>query len=516
VLAAILALGAALRVAALNTPLYIDEIVSITVAVQPLSEMPRVMRLIDASPALAPLLLHAWLQVLDSDAWARLLMAVFGWLTIPVAYGLAARAFDRRSATWAAFAVAIAPSLVHYSQYVRNYSLFTLLAAVHLTIAVAWFGGGQREWRSDGEHASTLSDRPSAAETITLVLVTTALLYTHYISLLYFMVPGCAALWYLRARRARAVAWITAHLLAVVLFLPGVPLLEHNIRADAVRNEQRPLPPPPYVLAPNVALEMFVGQRTLGFSDPVLRRWTLVGASVVFPALVILATAARWRTDRTTVLLLFGTATVPVLVYIVTGRRLVAVRFFLPSIVSALVLAGHGMRVLPTRLRAVAAAALCVLAAVPLWHFYTQHAWSYDHKAVARELSARARPGDVIVVVHPYEAFYYRRYLGLGIPIVGATFTPLTEQPEYVIKPEPLDAAAARSRLEGALASARRIWVIGASRRSFASSDREQQALLEWMSRRYGELARLDGLTGGDPEVRLYGGAALVAPAAGR
>jgi len=508
-------LGAGLRVAALDTPLYIDEIVSITVAVQPLSEMPRVMRLIDASPALPPLLLHAWLQVLDADAWARLLMAVFGWLTIPVAYGLAARAFDRRSATWAAFAVAIAPSLVHYSQYVRNYSLFTLLAAVHLWIAVAWFGGGQGGVQEAEDQASSPSDRPSPAEAITLVLVTTALLYTHYLSLLYFLVPGCAALWYLRSRRARAVAWIGAHLVGVVLFLPGVPLLEHNMRADAVRNEQRPLPPPPHVLAPNVALEMFVGQRTLGFSDPLLRRSTLIGASIVFPALVLLAIGARWRDERTTVLLLVGTATVPLLVYILTGRRLVAVRFFLPSIVAALVLAGHGMRLLRPRLRAASAAALCVLAAVPLWHFYTRHEWSYDHKAVAREITTRARPGDVVVVVHPYEAFYYRRYLGQGIPIVGATFTPLTEQAEYVIKPEPLDAAAARSRLETALASAHRIWVIGASRRSFAASETEQQTLLEWMTRRYGEVARLDALTGGDPEVRLYGGA-TVAAAAGR
>ena len=508
-LACVLVLGAALRVGALDTPLYIDEIVTLTVAAQPLDRMARAMRLIDASPALTPLLLHAWLTPFDSDAWARSLMALFGWLTIPMAYAAGSRAFDRESGLWAAFGAAMAPSLVHYSQYVRGYSLFTLLSVTHLWLALGWFcrrpaRGTPPPSAADGPTQVPSSERPSLAATLAVTGVVTAMLYTHYLSLLYFVAPGTLALVRLRRQRARASAWVAAHGLAAVLFLPGVPLLAHNIQADAVRNEERPLPPPAHVLVPNVALEMFVGQRALGFSDPTVRRSTLVAAAVVFPALVIMAAASGWRDRRCAVLLLLGTAVVPLAIYVVTGRRLVAVRFFLPSTVAGLVLAGYALRLLRVPARTAAAVALAVLAAVPLWHFYTAHEWSYDHRRVARAIQAEARPGDVMLVVHPYEALYYRRYLGNGFPIIGATFTPLSEQAEYVIKPEPLDAIAAIPRLETSLRSARRVWVVGESRRSFASSEPEERRLLAWMERRYGELARLDALTGGDPAVRLY------------
>src|ERR1017187_4458332 len=78
-----IALAAVLRVGALGKPLYIDEIVTLTVATQPLASMAGVMRQIDASPALFPLLLHFWLTISHADVWARLLPAIFGLLAVP-------------------------------------------------------------------------------------------------------------------------------------------------------------------------------------------------------------------------------------------------------------------------------------------------------------------------------------------------------------------------------------------------------------------------------------------------
>ena len=68
--------------------------------------------------------------------------------------------------------------------------------------------------------------------------------------------------------RARLLRWTAAVGLALVLFLPGVPLLLHNMAFDRIRNEDRPPPPPAYRLVPDLVAELSLGQRALGFSDP--------------------------------------------------------------------------------------------------------------------------------------------------------------------------------------------------------------------------------------------------------
>jgi len=152
------------------------------------------------------------------------------------------------------------------------------------------------------------------------------------------------------------------------------------------------------------------------------------------------------------------------------------------------------------------------LSGVPLLHFFRHFEWSYDHAAVARVIQAGAKPGDIVLVVHPFEAFYYGRYLKGTLPVQGVTFTPLVEQDEYVIKPPPLDASGARLRVEKLMSRASRAWVIGQSPRSFASDADQQRLLLAWMDARYSEIARLDALTGGDPTIRVYGGANPAGP----
>jgi hypothetical protein len=86
------------------------------------------------------------------------------------------------------------------------------------------------------------------------------------------------------------------------------------------------------------------------------------------------------------------------------------------------------------------------------------------------------------------------------------TFTPLTDQTAYVIKPKALDAMAIRSRVEHVMATHRRAWVIGQSTRSFASSPEAEKRLLTWLTARYGEIGRFDFLTGGDPAIRVFRG----------
>jgi hypothetical protein len=151
-----------------------------------------------------------------------------------------------------------------------------------------------------------------------------------------------------------------------------------------------------------------------------------------------------------------------------------------------------------------AAAALAIVCAIPLWHFYRTFEWSYDHRTVAREIAARARPGDVLLVVHPYEALYYRWYLDGLMPDRGLVFTALEDQGGYVIKPASVELSQARARIEEAAAAHPRLWVVGQSRRSYASDAAEEARVLAWMDSTYNRTGDLGALTGNDPIVRLY------------
>lgn len=518
VLAAILLAAAALRLAALDKPLYIDEIVTITVARQPIDRMAAVMRQIDASPALFPLLLHGWLYISHADAWVRTLPAIFGLLVVLVVYLLGRRLFGEWSGLAAGWVAAVAPAHVHYAQYVRSYSLFTLLAGLQLLLLLAWFEVRVPEdgadMRAEASGASGQQGAPRATagterlkrrwQIVGVTLLTAALFYTHYLSLLLLLPEAVWAALRFRRKRRAVTGWAASMAVALALFAPGVPLLLHNMTFDRVRNEARAQPPALLHLVPDLVAELSLGQRALGFGDPAVRRATLAGAAVIFPLLALVGATGGWRERRSGTLLMLLTAVLPVAAYVLSGRRLVAVRFFLPFMVAYLVLLGHGLASIRGRLQVLAALALTAICAIPLAHFFVRYQWSYDHRAVAREIAARLGPGDVILFVHPYEAFYYRWYLGDGVPMKGLVFTALEDQGTYVIKPQALTFETAWLRVVGAARDHDRFWVIGQSRRSFASDAQEERRLLAVLDVAFVRRDDLSLITGSDPVVRLY------------
>ena len=114
------------------------------------------------------------------------------------------------------------------------------------------------------------------------------------------------------------------------------------------------------------------------------------------------------------------------------------------------------------------------------------YAWSYDHRGVAGAIASQWQPGDVILVVHPYEAFYYRWYLGQRRAHRGLVFTALEDQPGYVIKPPPRSSSSGRARASArSPPTHRRSGSIGQSTRSFASDAREEARVLAWMDETY-------------------------------
>lgn len=497
-LACLLSVAVLLRVAAIDKPFYIDEVTTLTVASQPIGQMGRVMRLIDATPVLYPALLHAWISVSHAQIWVRLLSALFGCAAVIALWRLVRSVFGPRAGLAALGVMAIAPAYVQYAQYVRNYSLFTLLAVLHAWTVLDWMRPGASR---------------SPARAAAVVTVATALLYTHYLSLLLLATTGLFVVWKAPRMFAAARGWVLCLATAGALFLPGLPLLLHNVEFDRIRNEERPEPPPFGELAPTLIAEIGVGPRALGFDDTGVRRATLMTAAVLLPGLALVGLVRGWRTNRDAAVLFALLSVVPLSIYLGSGRRLVAVRFFLPFMVGYVALIGMGLSTLRRWQAALAGAAVVALSAIPLAHFYRHYSWSYDHRAVTRAIEDLAEPGDAVFFVHPFESLYYRWYLDDRLPLKGLMFTALEEQQTYVIKPPPFDVAYARDRVRELSRPYRRFWIVGQSTKSFASDAAGEQQLFDWIESRYAAVANLDRLTGGDPRVRLYD-ARAVSPAA--
>lgn len=83
------------------------------------------------------LLMHAWIGLGDSEFLLRAPSAVFGALTVPLAYALGRLVGGRRVAIVAALLFAISAYQVHYAQEARPYTLLTLCVAVAM-LGLAW------------------------------------------------------------------------------------------------------------------------------------------------------------------------------------------------------------------------------------------------------------------------------------------------------------------------------------------------------------------------------------------
>jgi mannosyltransferase len=364
-LVGIFLIAAVLRVSALSKPYYIDEISTLTVASQSIDEMAGVMRKIDASPALYPLTLHYWIALSHADAWVRLLSALFGLAAVWAAYWLARLLFGERTAVYTALIVALAPIHIEYAQYVRSYSLFTFVAVMQL-------------WAFSRCLVSGAMDPRRVRPFVWLALATTAMFYTHYLSMLILIPEGVYALWRFWSEPRRVAATGAAVLAAAVLFAPGIPLLQHNLKFDALRK-------------PDLFGELALGRRDLGFTDPEVRRTALSAALALVGASLVAGIVAGWRRRRDATILMALTAFLPIFIYIFSGRKLIAVRFFLPCGIALLVLAAHGMASAGRRWGPGLAAALALVCVLPIAHFVRSFAWSYGSQAISSCPCIRSR-----------------------------------------------------------------------------------------------------------------------------
>jgi mannosyltransferase len=185
ILAGLTAGGAVLRFATLGVQSFgHDEAVTVGRILQPgLGATLREISPSERTPYLYYVLAWLWTRVFGMGAvGVRSLSALFGTLTIPVAFGAARAAVSRRAGLIAAGLVAVDPFLVYYSQEARSYALLALLATCSL-----WaFAAALRH--------------PSTGALVAWALSAALALATHYFAI--FLLAG-EALWLLAAVRPR-------------------------------------------------------------------------------------------------------------------------------------------------------------------------------------------------------------------------------------------------------------------------------------------------------------------------
>jgi uncharacterized membrane protein len=147
-LALVFALGAALRVASINTrSFWLDETTSVRQASWPLGEMVAWMAH-NVHPPLFHTLLHYWIGAFtSSEISVRGFALIWGLAAIPLAYWVGSVLFERRVGLFSAGIVALSPFFIWYSQEARMYTMLLVFAL--LATGAFWRAlrhGGARWW----------------------------------------------------------------------------------------------------------------------------------------------------------------------------------------------------------------------------------------------------------------------------------------------------------------------------------------------------------------------------------
>ncbi len=383
---------------------WLDEAVSVQLALDPWPVFVRTIRTTEANMAAYYLVLRAWVRLGDSETTVRLLSCVAGALAVAALYAAGARLFGQTAGLIAALLLAADTGRLWASQEARSYALVMCLTTVSwwLLLRAADARTGAKAWRS-----------------WTVYVVVAALaVYAHFYAALVLLAQAAVALW-LPVRTAapggpperisrRVVMACMAALLAslwpLVVFLRRP---HHNIDWIAAAHQDR----------------------IAGILSPIIHptsAWGLAAVTVLVVtgpvALLVawrrIAVTARWR--YALVLLWLG---VPAVVTVVT------------SLVVAPVIDQRYMTIcLPPLTLAVAAALITVWP--PRWRvgvlllalaldarsigWYYSHLEKEDWRDAATYVLTHAAPGDRIVFYAPYTRIPFDLYRARAQPARGA------------------------------------------------------------------------------------------------
>jgi 4-amino-4-deoxy-L-arabinose transferase-like glycosyltransferase len=332
VLTAAVAVGVVLRFATLAVQSFdSDELFTVWLVRMPFGEMLRTIPHSESTPPLYYVLAWPWSHVFGSwEAGLRSVSALFGSLTIVVAYAAARRLAGRRAALVTAWLVAVNPLLVWYSQEARAYALLVLLATASIVTVL------------------DAAERPAPRSLAWWAVVAALAIATFYFAL-FVVVPE--ALWLLWRTRRRAA--LVACALPAATSVAVLPILIEQRRAG---NQEH--------VSGSSLLHRVVGipkDFVVGFSIPHELAVSALGLLLALAGVVLLVVRATPRERRGGVLaLVFGVPTVVLPVLLALGIwDVVAPRYTIAAVVPCAIAVAIGFAT--GRAGLVAAAALCVL-----------------------------------------------------------------------------------------------------------------------------------------------------------
>jgi hypothetical protein len=155
----IVAGAAALRFATLDIPTYwFDESLTATQTRRTFVGMLEAVRDVEVNPPLYFVGTWMWRKVLgEGEVTLRLLSALLGTATVPVAYAAARELASRRAGLFAAALAATSPLLIWYSQEARTYPLLVFLAALSFLFFVYSLNRDDPRWLVGWAIASALA-----------------------------------------------------------------------------------------------------------------------------------------------------------------------------------------------------------------------------------------------------------------------------------------------------------------------------------------------------------------------
>lgn len=201
-------------------PFFIDEMCELVIADFSLG---KILTYADSMPPLYSVLLKGWLTLFETDAAARWLSALFGLLTVTVVWWFVRRLVSSGAGLASAAVLAAMPLQLYYSQFVRSYALFALLA----TLAIGCFA------------IATIENRRPAW--VVFVVVSVVGVFTHY-----YFVLLLASLFLVGLAAARGrVGW---HFVAVIVVIgllssPVLLCLKSDFEYQKHLRDPRPLDP---------------------------------------------------------------------------------------------------------------------------------------------------------------------------------------------------------------------------------------------------------------------------------
>src|SRR3954447_21771435 len=389
-LAGITLAGALLRFTTLDVQSYwLDEVATVNILRHGFGDMTSAVSAGESTPPLYYVLAWVWSKVFGTGEFGlRSLSALFGTLTIPLAFVLGRELIGRSTGLVAAALCAFNPLLVWYSQEARSYALMVLLTGLSLLALLRAL------------------DDPAPRRLLGWVAVSVAAIATHYFA--GFLI-GAEALWLLyrspvRGRTALGVATVAVAAAALL------PLALHQRSTGAAR----------FISESSVVrgLAQIPKQFAAGYQGPLETPLTIVSLLLIAYGVVLLVRAR----DRSRAWLFAGlglAAIVAPLVLALIGPDYLISRNVIASLLPMAVALAAGYAT--DRGGVAAAAALCALGVVQVIGGHTDERYQRDNWRGAGEFIGRADQARAVIVTPASGAIPMLHYLrgGQTTPAAG-------------------------------------------------------------------------------------------------